>query len=45
MQAVGDLLHRQIRRLQEHLDLQQHRAVDELLGRAMRAILRTMVER
>ena len=38
MQAVGDLLHRQIRRLQEHLDLQQHRAVDELLGRAMRDI-------
>ena len=36
MQAVGDLLHRQVRRLQEHLDLQQDRPVDELLGGAVR---------
>ena len=42
MQAVGDLLHRQVRRLQEHLDLQQDRPVDELLGGAVRD---RMVER
>ena len=36
MQAVGDLLHRQVGRLQEHLDLQQDRPVDKLLGGAVR---------
>ncbi len=37
-QPVGDLLHREVRRLQHHLDLEHHGPVDELLGRAVRDV-------
>lgn len=33
VQPVGNLLYREFRGLEQHLDLEDHRAVDELLGR------------